>query len=115
MITLFSVMTDSWGEIAMTIGEVRPGVYIFFVVFVAFFTIGLMNLLTAVFVEALLEQTSELDKREKREQAKERTEMLLAISHAFSEFDINGDGIIDEEEMAGVIYTPKPKPIILTL
>jgi len=99
MVTLFSIMTDSWAEIALTMGEVHGSSYIFFVVLVAFFTIGMMNLLTAVFVEALLEQTKEYERGAKRMQMKERQETLGKLSKALEEFDTDNDGTIDRSEL----------------
>lgn len=47
---------DSWGDMARTIAEQSHAAWIYFVMFVSFAGLGLMNLLTAVFVEALIEQ-----------------------------------------------------------
>ena len=51
------IMTlDSWGDIARTLGDESNAAWLYFVLFVSFAGLGLMNLLTAVFVEALIEQ-----------------------------------------------------------
>ena len=96
---------DGWGEMARLIGEQSYISWIFFVMFVAVAGLGLMNLLTAVFVEALMEQTKMHERRVKWQKEQDRTNTLAQVSEAFQEFDADENGTLDSQELAGVIIS----------
>ena len=96
---------DGWGEMARLIGEQSYISWIFFVMFVAVAGLGLMNLLTAVFVEALMEQTKMHERRVKWQKEQDRTNTLAQVSEAFQEFDADENGTLDSQELTGVIIS----------
>merc|ERR1711871_65995 len=60
MLTLFQIMTwDDWGKVTRPVGEVFPSSWVYWVAFCILGSLGLMNLITAIFIEALLEQTQQ--------------------------------------------------------
>lgn len=103
MLTLMQVMTlDSWGDMARIIGQQQPAAWVFFISFMLLTGLGMMNLLTAVFVEALLEQTAMHERKAKSTKDTKRKEALTLVAEAFTAFDEDGNGVLDAEELANV-------------
>jgi len=103
MLALFQVMTmDSWSDMARVIGVQHEAAWIYFVIFVALAGLGMMNLLTAVFVEALLEQTASHERKTRAMKEANRQEALNLVANAFAAFDEDGNGVLDAEELAKV-------------
>jgi len=101
MVTLFQMMTlDSWSSGVMRpIGNVYPAAFFFFLVFVGLSSLGMLNLLTAIFVESLASLTK-AGAIEEAALAKERRERLLSfIESTFKEFDKDKSGTLDHAEL----------------
>jgi len=105
MVTLFQVMTmDSWASgITKPIGEVFPGSQLFFIMYVIVASLGLLNLLTTIFIDTL----STLNNEQAVEQETARHEQYLMLTHlmenVFKEEDKDNSGTLTPEEMQGAI------------
>jgi len=103
MLTLLQIMTmDSWGGISSTTGSQYPAARVFFVAFVSLAGLGMMNLLTAVFVEALLLQTAKHEGNVRFKKEANRKEALALVAQAFTTFDEDGNGVLDQAELTKV-------------
>ena len=64
MLTLFQLMTmDDWANVMRPVGNSLPWSWLYTMVFVMIGSLGLMNLITAVFIEELMTQTRLANKR----------------------------------------------------
>jgi len=90
--SLFQIMTlDDWAnDFAKPIGDVYPLAWVFFLFFILVVSLGLLNLLTGVFLKALLDITEENKKAETERLSKAKKELLKVISAVFYEFDEDG-------------------------
>lgn len=105
MASLFQVLTlDSWAtEIVWQLSNAYPSVWAFFIIFVLLASFGLLNLLTGVFIEALLEITKEQDKDTEAELVKQRRHLISLVSEAFRESDFDQGGTLDSVELADLL------------
>ena len=105
MATLLQVMTgDSWAsEIAGPIGDVRPVAWFFFTIFVVVVALGLLNLLTGVFLESLMEITSERNLQADEGFKARKRKMLDLVGKLFEEFDVNQGNTLDGAELPAML------------
>lgn len=107
MLTLFQMMTlDSWmSGITRPIGDVYVMAIPFFMIFCFLAALGILNLLTAIFVESL----AELSQNNSTERAllaqEEREQMVELVKLTFCKLDEDRSGTLDGEEVARVIET----------
>jgi len=100
MITLFSFYTyDSSLVTQRYIGEVYPAAWIFFAVFIIVVSIGMMELMTSLFIDALLEEKARVEKKNIVERERRRAEVQQLITGLFSAFDEDKSSTLDKEEM----------------
>ena len=98
MATLFQVMTI--GEIDVwKIGKHIPAAWAFFIFFTLLATLGLINLLTGVFLKALIDKTQDEKDLDKMAANAAKQRMIAVISELFKKHDINQSGAIDPMEM----------------
>ena len=95
---------DSWASgITKPIGEVFPGSQLFFIMYVIVASLGLLNLLTTIFIDTL----STLNNEQAVEQETARHEQYLMLTHlmenVFKEEDKDNSGTLTPEEMQGAI------------
>ena len=89
---------DSWASmIAWEINTVPA--WLFFIFFVVLGSFGLLNLLTGVFIESLLEMTRAQNEEEMVKKEQQRKQLISLISSAFQETDIDGGGTLDPSEL----------------
>merc|ERR1719247_2985888 len=108
MFTLFQVMTlDDWGEIYMELVDLGyRNTWIFFVAFIFFTNLLLLNLMTGVVVENVLE-VSRQDEDEQRERAEaEKERVLLRLKQFFDTADVDTDGHMTEKEYLDCLENP---------
>ena len=102
MLTLTQLAAiDDWTIIAWeyTNEGNTPEIWIFIGVWVMVASIGLLNLLTAIFIDALTSSTNE-GKREMREQMlANRQELILTIIDLFHEYDTDNSGTLGMQEL----------------
>jgi len=102
-LTLVQLFTfdDAMG-IQREIAHFYPLAWIYFFVFMLLVSIGMMELLTSVFIDSLLEEKQALEEKralEKKQQVKEIDQLLHGL---FQIFDRDGDGMLDTSELKEV-------------
>jgi len=102
MLTMFQIMTlDSWSsQIARPVGEVYPGSQLFFVTFVLVGSLGILNLLTAIFIDSLNTLNKEGAIEEEERKGDNKKLLLAALTQVFEECDVDQSGELDKDEMA---------------
>jgi len=108
MLILFQAMSNGadWGQVYDSLGPL-PWVYkLIFIFFQAFTFLALMNVVTSVFVESTM-QRSLMDRESVVvDEMSARKEFLNSIGSLFNEFDQDGDGTIDFEDMREQFQKP---------
>jgi len=105
MATLFQVITqDAWAsDITWSIGEKYPAAWGFFVVFVLLGSFGLLNLLTGVFIEALMEITRMNDIDAQAALQRQRRYLITMVASAFKRTDEDAGGSLDQTELPAML------------
>jgi len=104
MATLLQMATyDGWALIVRPIGNEEPIAWAFFLLWLVLAAVGLLNLLTAVFLEALMEASKEAQERDASEKAQNRTSLLMSLGRLFHHFDFDKSGDLDKEEAAAML------------
>jgi len=101
MAALFQMLTmDSWASgIAWPIGEEQPFAWAFFITFILLGAFGLLNLLTGVFIEALMEITRRNDIDAQEALQRQRRGLIQIVAGAFKQTDEDGGGSLDQDEL----------------
>lgn len=104
MLTLFQLMTmDDWANVMRPIGETMPWSWLYTMTFVAIGSLGLMNLITAVFIEELMTQTRLANRRKEEAGIRDKEEKLALCREAIKDFDNNKDGKLSPVELRQVL------------
>merc|ERR1719247_2999824 len=100
MFTLFQVMTlDDWGEIYMELVDMGyQNTWIFFVAFIFFTNLLLLNLMTGVVVENVLEVSRNDQQEQQKKVEEDRQRTLLRLKQVFDAADLDGNGTLTREE-----------------
>lgn len=100
MLTLFSFVTeDSVAAIYTPLILERPGLAVYFLSLVLIVSVALMNLVTAVLVEAAIKMAN-LDQEQQRFDTQRRLRQALPeLLRAFHDSDKDGNGSLSREEM----------------
>jgi len=97
MFTLFIVMTgEGWNDIAIDAMELEPFVVLFFIPFVIFTNIMVLNLVVGITVQELLESKKQHELEVQRQFDDEAVKKLASI---FATLDEDGSGSIEAEEL----------------
>jgi len=100
MLTLISFCVfDSAMGIMRPIMEVYPWSCLYFMSFVTFISIGVMELIAAIFIDSLFEAKKKREEMETKEQEKRRHKVQQLIRGLFDAFDNDGDGHLDKQEL----------------
>lgn len=105
MMTLVQVMTfDSWASQIMNplLGS-HPMSAFFFLLFIILVALGLLNLLTGVFLKALMDLTEEARKKHGLQKSKAKAKLLKAVGALFRAFDADNGGTLDDEELPALL------------
>jgi len=107
MATLFQMMTfDSWmSSVTRPVGNVHTSAFFFFVAFVGIAGLGILNLLTAIFVESLAEQTKEGAVQEKKLLLAKKKALLRLVQDFFQAFDVDNNGVLDKDEIEAALVS----------
>jgi len=116
MATLFQIMTlDSWmSGITRPIGEVKPMAYFVLILWCCIGALGLLNLMTAIFIDSLTTLSRKEMGREASRLQKRRSKALNIIREMFVEHDANNDCTLDQQEMEQVVDSMRHHPEILS-
>lgn len=120
MLTLFQMMTlDSWmSGITRPIGDVYVMAFPFFIVLTFLSALGMLNLLTAIFVESLAELSKDVSDEKDKEALEERRRMVELVKLTFRRYDLNHNGRLEGEELNHVLEelaTPAYAPVLRVL
>lgn len=98
--TLFQIMTlENWPEVARTVLAKQPAWVLFFIPFIMFTNMAVLNLVTAIVVENVMDISREvqvvvLDKAED-----EKKKHIQKLTDVFHQMDSDGDGMLTLEEL----------------
>jgi len=115
MISLFQIMTlDDWAKITRPIGETLPWAWIFFTAFVLLGSLGLMNLITAVFIEALLEQTGAAAARKAEVKRRRAAKKVLIVEDTIRDFMGDNHGrLLDAPKLTTILNEVERHPYLV--
>jgi len=100
MLTLLALCTfDSAMGIMRPIMEVYPWACLYFGSFVTLVSIGVMELIAAIFIDSLFEEKKKREEKQSKEQLRRRKEVQQLIRGLFEAFDDDGDGHLDKDEL----------------
>lgn len=104
-VTLMQLFSDdgSVSVIMRPMGEANPACWIFFVLFTFIISMGLLELLGAVFIESLLEEKAQREKSEIRQADRLKDELIDLVKAVFEVFDEGGKGKLNLTEMEAAI------------
>jgi len=98
--TLLQFMTgDNWMEASREVGEKQPWVWFFILFWLVVAWIGLLNLLTAIFIDSLTELSKEADSAKKLVIQDKRYALMKFIAESYCRFDVDNDGALDIAEV----------------
>jgi len=108
MVTLFQIMTfDDWAPLYRPIGDVLPMAWVYMGFFAPIGSLGLMNLITAVFIEALMDETRAQRNKDDDIIRQQRAQMIGECHQTIREFveahDYDEDGLLGEAEINTVL------------
>uniref|UniRef100_A0A0G4GW07 EF-hand domain-containing protein n=1 Tax=Chromera velia CCMP2878 TaxID=1169474 RepID=A0A0G4GW07_9ALVE len=109
MLTLFQIMTlESWTNgIVRPAEKASPGKVMLFIVYVFLSTFGLLNVLTAIFVENTIAQSKEDDEEKQRLAIKEKQVTVKLLTDLIQEADVDGSGTLTREELEDMMDKPE--------
>jgi len=104
-VTLLQVLTmDSWvSQIGRPVGEELPAAWLFFVGFFLLGSMGLLNLLTAVFIDSLLAENKRRDTAMVKAIRQQKKQMLSFLEGLFQAFDVDESGTLSSDEIDKVL------------
>merc|ERR1719230_2098836 len=98
---------EGWPEISKKTSNQFPGMALFFMVYILFANILLVNLMTGVIVENVLE-TAKNDATERTKMAeKAKLSLLKKLEQYFRDADTDGSGELDQDEFEELITRPE--------
>ena len=94
---------DSSAVIQRSIGRVYPYSWFFFVAFLILVSIGAMELMTSLFIEALLEEKRRTEQEEKEWVEERRQQVEQLIIGLFEVFDVDDSKALERDELLAVM------------
>lgn len=112
MASLFQVMTmDSWSsQISRPLGEVQPWVWPFMTIFLFLVGLGLLNLLSAIFVDSLLDVNTTEAKEDVENRKNLERVLQQNLQQLFLKIDIDRSGTLTHGEVEEAIDTIESDP-----
>lgn len=103
-ITLLQYMThDNWMDASRSLGEENPWVWFFFLFWLGLSSVGLLNLLTAIFIDSLTELSKQADEDKRMIIAEKRFQLMKYIAQSFCQYDANHNNSLDTAEVEQLI------------
>jgi len=100
MVTCIGLYTyDNSIALQRAIGEVFPWAWIYFLIFMVIVSIGVMELMTSLFIDSLLEEKRRVESKHKQEKEKRRHEVQALIKGLFEAFDEDQSQTLDKKEL----------------
>ena len=98
--TLFQIMTlEGWADIVRDITPKMPYFVVFFILFILFTNMAILNLVTAIIVENVMDISREVQRDYLNEVDEERTKTIELFTEIFHKLDKDGDGCLSLEEI----------------
>lgn len=109
MFTLFQIVTfESWAErVVRHVMQKQPGLVIFFVVFIAIASFGLLNIVVGVVVESTLSTSQKDENKVQRAQERDRNRVFDHLREIFEGADEDGNGMLTLSEVQKAINKPE--------
>lgn len=109
MFTLFQIVTfESWSErIVRHVMQKQPAMVVFFVIFMAISSFGLLNVVVGVVVESTLSTSEKDDNKIKRAQERDRQRVFDHLREIFEGADEDGSGTLTLGEVQKAISKPE--------
>merc|ERR1719272_637982 len=109
MFTLFQIVTfESWSErIVRHVMKKQPGMVLFFVIFIAICSFGLLNIVVGVVVESTLSTSQKDDEKLKRAEERDRQRVFDHLREIFEVADEDGSGTLTLQEVRKAIDKPE--------
>ena len=101
--------SHNWAtDMANPLGDIFPFSWMYFCIFIILVALGLLNLLTGVFLKALMDLTEENKEKAVKKARKQKKKVLNIVSSLFRQFDLDGGGTLDEEELPLMLDALEP-------
>jgi len=109
MFTLFQIVTfESWSErIVRHVMKKQPGMVLFFVIFIAICSFGLLNIVVGVVVESTLSTSQKDDEKLKRAEERDRQRVFDHLREIFEVADEDGSGTLTLSEVLKAVNKPE--------
>lgn len=104
MLTLTAFSTfDGAMTIQRAIGEVYPHAWIYFLFFMALVSIGVIELMNGIFIEAIMDEKKKFDNERKFLEEAHRNEIGDLMVNLFKTYDIDQNGSLDGNELDHIL------------
>ena len=105
MVTLIGLCTyDNSISIQRAIGEVYPHAWLYFAAFMVVVSIGVMELMNGIFIEALMDEKKKIDRERAFLAEAHRAEVDNLMLNLFKTYDVDKDGSLDQNELDCLLY-----------
>jgi Ca2+-binding EF-hand superfamily protein len=103
---------DDWANVMAPLEEANSCFRPLFIGYVAFMVIGMMNVVTGLFVDQAISIASLNRRARVREKRTEEERLTKELAEIFNEVDIDGDGTLTRDEFE---YLAKDERVVMTL
>jgi len=104
MLTLVQFFTydDAMG-VQRAVANTYPAAWLYFISFLVLIAMGMLELMTSIFIDSLLEEKKTLEKNKASEKNQQRKEVNNLITGLFETFDVQGKGHLSQEDLDAII------------
>jgi len=89
---------EDWGNILVSLEPLAPEYRMLFLVFITFTVLALLNLVTAVFINAAMQRSQNDREFAVQQELENKEELSVIIQQVFLELDVNSSGSLSIEE-----------------
>jgi len=117
MFTLFQAISGGmdWKDAVSPIMKTSPTYGVLFLFYILFMVFGVLNIVTGVFIDIVLENAQADRKFQISEELDKRKQHMLEFMALFHKLDINGDGILTKDEMVQSLQNKWMEGYLVTL